>query len=170
MPPGPVPSPDDVAEFWTKTRACFAIESVQKKNSSVLSRLVNAFVEVPPENTETDVPDRGFVRSHPLLPQLPGEDYMTYDFDVRLMLALERLELNHPVTPKGQETPTFQQEIDELRQKIETDLLPALEQDFRELRENLPIFRQLEKRRNERQILADRMLQDYFAKKGVPKK
>jgi hypothetical protein len=39
---------------------------------------------------------------HPLLPQLPGEDYSKYDFDVRLMVELESLALNHPVTPKGQ--------------------------------------------------------------------
>jgi hypothetical protein len=169
MPPGPPPSPDDVAEFWTKARTWFPVEQVQQQNSSVLSHLVNAFIEVEPGCGERAYDRRAFARAHPLLPQLEEEEYARYPFEVRLQVELESLGLNHPVGHMRQTVAPFQQEIDELRATIEGELLPALERDLRDIKESIPKFRQLEKRRNERQTLADRLMQDYHTKKRLKK-
>jgi hypothetical protein len=53
---------------------------------------------------------------------------------------------------------------------IETELLPAIEQDLSGLNENVPMFRQIEKRRIERQTVADRMLREYHSKKRAQEK
>jgi hypothetical protein len=135
----------------------------------VLSHLVNAFVEVAREPPAQRAQKRLFVRSHTLLPRLDEEEYARYPFDVRLQVELESLRLNHPVGHMRQTVAPFQQEIDELRRTIEAELLPALEQDLHEIKESMPRFRQLEKRRNERQTVAEMMMQEYHAKKRLKK-
>jgi hypothetical protein len=169
MPPGPPPAPGDVADFWRKVRPWFPIEKVQKCNSSVLSRLLNAFVEVKPEETRGNRRQRLFVKSHPLLPRLPDDGYTGYSFEVRLRLELESLELDHPQPTQGQSAPLFQPDVDNMRRTIEVELLPALEKDLKELKANIPRFRSHEKLRIDRQNLANRMLQDYYAKKRAKK-
>jgi hypothetical protein len=126
-------------------------------------------VEVEIGECQKEATGKRFVRSHPLLPQLDSEEYLKYGFEVRLGLELESLGLNHPVGYLRQAAAPFQQEIDELRRTIEVELLPAIESDFKELKENVPKFRQMEKRRHERQTVADHMMQEYYAKKRVKK-
>jgi hypothetical protein len=76
---------------------------------------------------------------------------------VRLNLELESL--------TTAEIAPFQEKLDNMQKRIETELLPGLEKDLQELEENVPKFRQLEKRRAEKHILADRMLQECIVKK-----
>jgi hypothetical protein len=109
------------------------------------------------------------VRTHPPFPRLEEEEYARYPFEVRLLVELESLGLNHPVGRMRQAAVPFQQEIDELRHATEAEMRPAVERDLREIRESIPGFRQLEKRRSERQSLAAMMRQKYHAKKRLKK-
>jgi hypothetical protein len=168
LPPGPPPPPHALAEYWAKTRTWFAIEPVQKSNSSVISHLLNALVEVdplPPNEQKTL-----FLRTHPLLPNLPSDGYLRLSFEVRLDLELESLGLNAPsIAPGAHTTAPLQQEIDALRRKVDDEIMPAIRRDLAELKDGLPGFRLTEERRNQRQKFADEKISDWQLKKRVIK-
>jgi hypothetical protein len=168
FPPGPPPPPDALAEYWTKTRTWFAIEPVQKSNSSVIIHLLNALVEDEPLPSEEQ--KTRFLRTHPLLPKLAADGYLRLGFEVRLDLELESLGLNEPmVSAGGQKTAPLQQEIDALRRRVEDEIMPAIMRDLADLKVGLPGFRLTEERRNQRQKFADEKISEWLLKKRVIK-
>lgn len=165
MPPGPPPSESDIAPYWKKSRALFQIEKMQRHNSSVLHRLLNAMVvagrQPPSGRGDRNAP----VFVHALLPHVNVE-YAKYGFDERLAMELESLGLSEPSEVKRDEVRPFQQEIEKMRREIEEVILPDLDEMYWHLKKKLPEFREKERKRNESARRVSEMMKEYHARKG----
>lgn len=171
MPPGPPSSSNDMAEFWTKNKAFFQIEKMQKLNSSPLHCLLNAFIEITPEefqeakSIEIKFQEKHeYARIHALLPQISRNGYLQYPFETRLDLELESLQLNKPCKASINDKP-FQTEITELRNKITNKITPEINQFHEEIVQNVPEYRKNQQLRNEEMELVDQKINEYIIKK-----
>ena len=166
MPPGPPPSESDVAAYWRTNRASFQIEKTQKHNSSVLHRLLNAMVVVerqPPAKVERNVDAPMIV--HALLPQLNVGEHVQYGFDARLAMELESLGLNEQSVRERDIVRPFQQEIEAMKKEIDEVIVPDLDRMYRELKARLPLFREIEKKRNLKDKIVGEVMKEYQANK-----
>ena len=171
MPPGPPSSSNDTAKFWTKNKAFFQIEKIQKLNSSPLHCLLNAFVEVKPEEFEqakkliTETRQKNeYARIHSLLPNIDHEGYLEYPFEVRLNLELESLELNQPRKSSMDDKP-FQKEINDLRNNIANKYIPEFDKLHDEIVQNIPEYRKNQQLRNEKTELIDQKINEFSVRK-----
>jgi hypothetical protein len=148
-PPGPPPSSDDLSSFWNGKRIAFPIEDLQKRNSSVIHRLLSAFVEAKQlaENVAAQqTRARDFLSTHVLLQRMSMDEYLSRPFDERLELELRSVGLESPVAADELEVLPFAREIEDLREQME-DLQPVIDHFRMELAEKLPIFRRMEEER-----------------------
>jgi hypothetical protein len=168
LPPGPPASPDDISDYWTKTRQWFQIEQCQKNNSSILNRLLNSFVEAEqlPAHENGKVKPL-FLRTHGLLPRMQA-GYLHYNFDARLGFELDSLDLRRQEKSDGNVAP-FQDEVKQDMVEIETKILPELHHYYREFKNCLPRWRIAEQRKKDRLEAANKRIADWQAKKKLKK-
>jgi hypothetical protein len=86
-PPGPPPTSDSLAEYWQNNRPPFPLEEVQRQNTSVLHRVMTAFV--PARRLDESQNRPLLVGPHNLVPIIEVDHYMARPFEERLELELE---------------------------------------------------------------------------------
>ena len=160
-----------VEQFFLPLPTDQEIEKMQKLNSSPLHCLLNAFIEITPEefqeakSIEIKFQEKHeYARIHALLPQISRNGYLQYPFETRLDLELESLQLNKPCKASINDKP-FQTEITELRNKITNKITPEINQFHEEIVQNVPEYRKNQQLRNEEMELVDQKINEYIIKK-----
>lgn len=171
MPPGPPSSSNDIAEFWKKNKAFFQIEKIQKLNCSPLHCLLNAFVELGPEDFEEakrinkeKKKENEYVRIHSLLPHIDNDGYLEYSFETRLNLELESLELNQPQKSSIDDKP-FQKEIVESRNDISNRIIPKLNEYHDHIMSHIDEYRKTQLLWGETNEIIDQSINECTVKK-----
>lgn len=135
-PPGPHPTGSDVSEYWKTHNAPFPMEDMQRQHSSVMHRLLNAFVEAKPLPKSTETQTRDVMPVHVLLPKIELHEYLNYSFDERLEMELESAGLGKlpqdadmqrgPFADDIAEYEAKLKEIQELIDQIQNEVIPEL--------------------------------------------
>jgi hypothetical protein len=158
--PDAPPRATDPSPFWVEKKPPFPIEDLQKRNSSVLHRLISAFVEAKPlprKDVEKDDP----LAVHSLLPQIECDEYLSFSFEERLEFELESAGLGKRKehTESLSANARFAGQITEYRGELEKKE-PQIAALKDEIREGIEEWREDQGRRNTEHRKAVALMQE----------
>jgi hypothetical protein len=158
--PDAPPQAADVSAFWAQKKPPFPIEDLQRRNSSVLHRLVNAFVEAKPLPRQ-DVKNEDPLPVHVLLPQIECDEYLAFSFEERLEFELESAGLGRK-KEQAESLPVsdiFAAQVAEYKRELE-EKLPQIDALKEEICEEIEGWRDDQGRRNTEHRKAAALIQD----------
>ena len=160
-PPGPPPSPYDISPYWLEHSPDFPIEKMQKQSVSVLHHLLSCIVETEPIKNPPEKEEKKrdlYLPLNVLAPRFKHDKYLSLDFEQRLNLELQSIELDASTAKSIAEQDTFADEIAKKREEI-IQLIPVVQSSAKQLIEKIPVYRKIETENYEEQRKYQQLLQ-----------